>query len=118
MVATRAEKCPTAGRSVVLGYPGRGVAWLKLASYGNIQSWKLALKRLNGEIDEEEVPIDKDVPNIESVELLLQRDAGSTQEISTVALLVVSAWGEFKGRVGACANCDCDYRRKDVGPGQ
>lgn len=46
---------------------------------------------MNGQVNEEEVPSYEDVPDTACLELLLQRDAGWTQESSAVDRIVASA---------------------------
>lgn len=60
----------------MLDVPGHGVAWLKVASYAAIKGCELEWRRLNGEVSEEEVPGEDDIPDNSSLELLLQRPAG------------------------------------------
>lgn len=60
----------------MLDVPSREVAWLTMDSNASFESCKLLWKRLNDEVIEEEVPRDGDVPDTDSLELLLQPYAG------------------------------------------
>lgn len=84
------------GEEAVLDVTGREVAWLKVNSYETIESCGLEWKRLNGKIDEEEVPGDYDVPDTDSLKLLLQCDSGWTQHTNPIDPGVESAWENLK----------------------
>lgn len=51
------------------------MVWLQATSYSSVESCELEWKRLRGEIYEEDGH-DDDVLDMDSVNLLLQRDAG------------------------------------------
>lgn len=75
----------------MLEVPGHEIAWLKVVSYARIESCQLDLKRLNGEVNGEELPGDENVSDTDSLDLLLQRDAGWTQDNSIDDPPVVSS---------------------------
>lgn len=93
-VATCAAIYPTVCGEVMLHLTSREGPWLKVTFYASNESCSLVWKRLNGKIDEEEVLGDYDVPDTDSLEILLQHDAGCTQDTSAVCSGVPSAWGD------------------------
>lgn len=96
IVVTLAAKRPNVLGSVELDVPGREVVGLKVASCSSNDSCKLQWKRVNGEVEEEEVLGGDGGPDTYYLELLLQRDTGWTQESSVVDHLLMAAWGSLK----------------------
>lgn len=72
------------------------IAWLKVALYASTKSCLLVWKRLLGERSEEVISGDDDVPNTDSLEILVQRKTGWAQENSAVDPMVVSVWESSK----------------------
>lgn len=79
------------GGLVVFDILGSEVAWLKVAFYASIESCEMEWKRLNGKVSKEKVPGVDNVPHTDSLELLLQRNAGLNEETIVGDRLVVSA---------------------------
>lgn len=59
----------------MIDVPQREMSCLNQASNASIESRGSECKRLNGEDNEEDVPDDDGVPDVDSLELLLQRGA-------------------------------------------
>lgn len=85
------KKRPEIVGSVELDVHGREVFWLKFASYSSIESCESECRRFNGEVNDEEGAYVDDIPDADSLELLLQRDSECFQEISAVYPLIVRA---------------------------
>lgn len=74
VVPTREQKRRNVDAEIVLEAPSRKMVSLQRTSYASVKSCEIEWKRLNGEIDDEDVP-DDDVQDIDSLKLLLQLDA-------------------------------------------
>lgn len=74
----------------------REAALLKFSSHASIESCEVQWKSLNREDEEQEVPGDDDFSGTDSLELLLKRGAGWTQETSAVDYLLFNAWNSLK----------------------
>lgn len=81
--ATQASNRSKVNGEIVIEATRREVAWLKITSCASVENCELEWKRLNAELDKEEV-LDVDVPDTDSLELLLQRYAGRMQDIGVV----------------------------------
>lgn len=84
-----------------------------MAFYASVKSCEWERKGLDEKIDEEEVP-DDDVPDTDSLELLLQCDAGWSK-ILVLLTLARRVCGEFEGRVEDCTAFGTKHCRKGVG---
>lgn len=66
-----------------------------MTSYASVANCELEWKRLNCTIDKTE-GTDDDVPDTDSQELLVKRDAGYTQDVDAVDDGMESGWEKFK----------------------
>lgn len=103
LLLQKAPKSSKVGGEIVLEVPGRDIDWLKGTRYAFVESCELEWKRLNGEVDEEEGS-DDDEPDIDSLELVLRRDAGCAQDIGPVDPGVGIAWGNLKTEMKRAQN--------------
>lgn len=85
------QKHTKVGGELVLEASGHTVVWLQLTSYTCNASFEIAWKMLNGKMDDEEAT-DDHVPDTDSLELLLQRDAAWPQHIGTVDHYLANVW--------------------------
>lgn len=58
IIPSRAARHSKVGGGTLLGIPCREVAWLRVSSYASVRSCGIQWRRLNGEVDEEEVADD------------------------------------------------------------
>lgn len=72
-------EAPNVWWDVAFGVPGRKIAWLNVPYYGSNESLVLQCDRLNGVIGEENVPLNDDAPNSNSLGSWLQYDAGCSR---------------------------------------
>lgn len=61
---------------VILDVSSFELAWFGLTFSASVERCQLKYIRLDGEIDEEKAPADDDVPDTDSLALVLQRDPG------------------------------------------
>lgn len=86
---------------IVLEVLDRKVFGLQATSHASVASFEFGRKRLSGEIDAEAGP-DDDVPDLDSLEVLLKHDAGWTQDFGAADSSVASAWWSSKAEL-TCA---------------
>lgn len=91
------RKCLKVGEEAVLELPGREMAWLPATFYASVESCELECKSLNGEIGKIEKPHD-DVPDTDSLVLLLHPVTNCTQDGCAADPCVANACGNLKAQ--------------------
>lgn len=83
---------------------GRDVLWLSGLAYASKESCRAYWRAANGEVTnvlaEAEVPC-TDVPDMDDLALLLEKDAGWTQDVGSVDPRRFEMWGEYQGELAA-----------------
>lgn len=98
VVVMRAQKPPTVGEEIMLEALGCEVFWLQATSYASVKIRELKYRRLNGEINEEEVP-DDDIPAQMRSICYIRVTLVGRKMFGAVESVVTNAWENLKAEL-------------------